>query len=38
MYFSRFSILGGSATLSLQFLTAQVSQVMPAIFLGKVVQ
>jgi hypothetical protein len=36
MYFSRFSILEGSAARSLQFLTAQVSQVMPTIFLGKV--
>ena len=34
MYFSRFSILEGSAALSVQFLTAQVSQVMPTIFLG----
>ena len=36
MYFSHFSFLEVSAALSIQFLTAQVSQVIPTIFLGKV--
>ncbi len=33
-YFSRFSILVRSAALSVQFLTAKVSQLMSTIFLG----
>jgi hypothetical protein len=36
VYFSFFSSLKGAAALSAQFLTAQVSQVMPTIFFGNV--